>query len=117
MKISRSPRSFVTRAILIASAFLAQSALAAPPSIGGAATIPIPNVGGSVNVNLRQLGVLSGSAPLVLESAQMLVNGQTTATLVASVLKSGGPGAVCVTIRNADFTIGPAGAAANVVSL
>ncbi len=97
-------RRLLPRMMLIAGSLFAHSVLAAPPSIGGGPiNIAIPPVGGSVTVNLRQIGVLSGSAPLRIDSAQMLINGQTSAVLVAAVERSS-PGAVCVTIRNADFS-------------
>ena len=117
MKLRSSPaaRRFLAEVFLIASALLGPTALAAPPAIGGSLTLPIPGVGGSVSVNLRQAGVLSGSAPLTIGNVQMLVNGQTTATLVASVLQIGDPGAVCITIRNADFSV--TSPAANALSL
>src|SRR5690554_3934448 len=96
--------SFLTMMMLAGTSLLNASAIAAPPAISsGPAAISIPPVNGSVTVNLRQLGIISGSAPLIVESATVLINGRASAVLVASVARGQGPGAVCVTIRNADF--------------
>jgi uncharacterized protein YhjY with autotransporter beta-barrel domain/antitoxin component of RelBE/YafQ-DinJ toxin-antitoxin module len=102
---ARGFRGVAGKFLGIVAALFAKSALAVAPTIStGPVSITIPPVNQSTTVNLRQLGVISGTAPIQIEDVQMLVNGQTTAVLVATVLRTGELGAVCVTIRNADFS-------------
>ena len=56
----------------------------------------------------RELGVIAGSAPLLIdvESLQLLVNGQPAGGLFAGLFANNGPGRVCITIVNQDFTVG-----------
>src|SRR6185295_9070023 len=91
-------------------AVLAPAAHAGPPTItGNPVTAELPNVGQSITINLRELGVIAGSAPLLIDpsSLQLLVNGQPTGILTASLFPNNGPGRVCVTFFNEDFTFGP----------
>lgn len=103
------PRGSIRAAALLVTTLFVQSALAAPPSITGApVTAAIPNIGESVTFNLRELGVIAGSAPLVVgESLQVLVNGAPASALEASVFSNNGPGHVCVTILNLDSGVNP----------
>jgi uncharacterized protein YhjY with autotransporter beta-barrel domain len=83
------------------------TAHAAPPSITGApATLEIPRIG-FITVNLRELGVIAGSAPLIVQSSslQLLVNGQPAGGLNVSLLANNGPGRTCITISNTDFSL------------
>ena len=87
---------------------LAPVAHAGPPSIGGAATVQLPNIGQSVTINLRELGVIAGSAPLLVDGSatQVLVNGTPAGTLVTALFPNNGPGHACIVIGNTDFTFG-----------
>lgn len=94
----------------IAAALFVQNALAAPPSITGApVTTVVPSPGESVTFNLRELGVIAGSAPLLVdpENLQVLVNGQPASLLQATLYPNNGPGRVCVSIFNLDLTVEP----------
>jgi uncharacterized protein YhjY with autotransporter beta-barrel domain len=90
------------------TALASQVAVAAPPNItGGPIPIAISNSPtSSTMVNLRDLGAITGSAPLIVTDAIFLVNGQTNG-LIGAQLVPGQPGAVCVTISNIDFTPQP----------
>jgi outer membrane autotransporter protein len=91
-------------------AVLAPAAHAGPPTItGNSVTAELPNAGQSITINLRELGVIAGSAPLLIDpsSLQLLVNGQPTGLLTAGLFPNNGPGRVCVTFANVDFTFGP----------
>lgn len=87
---------------------IAPVAQAGPPTIQGAATVQLPNIGGSVTINLRELGVIAGSAPLLVDgsAAQVLVNGTPAGTLVANLFPNNGPGHACIVISNTDFSFG-----------
>jgi outer membrane autotransporter protein len=89
-------------------AVLAPAAHAGPPTIQGSATVQLPNIGQAVTINLRELGVIAGSAPLLVDASatQVLVNGTPDATLVTALFPNNGPGHVCIVISNADFTFG-----------
>ena len=92
-------------------AVLATAAHAAPPTItGNAVTAAIPNINDpAITINLRELGVIAGSAPLQIDpsSLQILVNGQTAGGLGVALFPNNGPGRVCISIFNQDFTVGP----------
>jgi outer membrane autotransporter protein len=92
-------------------AVLATAAHAAPPSItGNPVTAAMPSINDlPITINLRELGVIAGSAPLLVEPAslQVLVNGVATGELVPALFPNNGPGRVCITIRNSGtFTVG-----------
>jgi outer membrane autotransporter protein len=91
-------------------AVLTIPAHAGPPVItGSAATVQIPNINDPfITINLRELGAIRGSAPLVIDesSLEILVNGQTAGGLAAAVISNNGPGHVCIGIVNQDFTVG-----------
>jgi outer membrane autotransporter protein len=91
-------------------AVLTIPAHAGPPVItGSAATVQIPNIGQPVvTINLRELGAIRGSAPLVIDESTLdiLVNGQTVGGLAAVLFPNNGPGHVCIGIVNQDFTVG-----------
>lgn len=92
------------------AALFTHNASATPPVVnGGAIDVRIPDFDGPVIVNLRQLGAISGSAPLIVDPQSIFIalNGQRTAVLGASVLPSRGPGAVCVAIQNFDYGFNP----------
>ena len=97
---------------LIAAGGFMSLAHAAPPAFTGQAlTVPIPVVGGSVIVNVRQQGVISGSAPIQIESNEgvptVFINGEPTFVLSAGVFGPDAFGAVCVEIFNNDYTPQP----------
>lgn len=103
-------RGSIRVAVLFAAALFAQNALAAPPSITGApVTVVVPGVGQTVTFNLRELGVIAGSAPLVVdpENLLVLVNGGPQSALQATLLPNNGPGRVCVSIFNFDIGVSP----------
>jgi outer membrane autotransporter protein len=91
-------------------AVLTIPAHAGPPVItGSAATVQVPNIGQPVvTINLRELGAIRGSAPLVIDEGTLdiLVNGQTVGGLAAVLFPNNGPGHVCIGIVNQDFTVG-----------
>ncbi len=100
------------RGIGIASALLlalvAHNASAAtPPTIGASPIlVQIPERDQSVTINVRDIGAVTGTAPLLLEPrAQVLLNGSPIG-LVVSVLETG-PGAVCIQIGNEGNFIPP----------
>jgi outer membrane autotransporter protein len=95
-------------AVAAALTVLAPVAHAGPPTIGGAATVQLPNIGESVTINLRELGVIAGSAPLLVDGSatQVLVNGTPAGTLVTALFPNNGPGHACIVIGNTDFTFG-----------
>lgn len=96
----------IRAALLLLALPMTQQAIAAPPAVNVVPiSVSIPPLGGVEVINLRQIGVLSGSAPLELKDAQVLINGQTTGLLVASIVRGNGPGSVCVLIRNADYSL------------
>lgn len=91
-------------------AVLTIPAHAGPPVITGSpATVAIPNLTPTVTINLRELDVIRGSAPLLIDpsSLQILVNGQTDSLLLTRLFPNNGPGRVCIVIENIDFTLGP----------
>ncbi|MGH8177219.1 MAG: autotransporter domain-containing protein [Steroidobacter sp.] len=94
---------------IFAAALLAQNSLAAPPTITGASVTAEAPIQRSLTINLRELGVIAGSAPLVVqpESLLILVNGQPESLLSAQLFPNNGPGRVCVTLSNIDFTANP----------
>jgi len=100
-----SLRRLVAGALLTGSLLVCGVALAVAPAINPSpVTISIPQVAeSSVGVNLRELGVLSGSAPLIITSVQVLVNGQTTGELAVDLLAAAAPGQVCISLTNLDF--------------
>lgn len=91
-------------------AVLAPAAHAGPPTItGNAVTAQVPNINDPViTINLRELGVIAGSAPLLIDPStlQILVNGQTAGGLGVALFPNNGPGHVCIGIFNQDFTVG-----------
>jgi outer membrane autotransporter protein len=91
-------------------AVLTIPAYAGPPVITGApATVEIPNINDPfITINLRELGAIRGSAPLLIDpsSLDILVNGQTVGGLSTALFPNNGPGHVCISIVNQDFTVG-----------
>ena len=91
-------------------AVLAPAAHAGPPTItGNAVTAQVPNINDpAITINLRELGVIAGSAPLLIDPStlQILVNGQTAGGLGVALFPNNGPGRVCIGIFNQDFTVG-----------
>ena len=63
-------------------------------------TLTAPETGSSISVNLRNLGVLTGSAPLTITSAIVLLNNQTSTSELIGTVSPSSPGRVCVTITN-----------------
>lgn len=97
--------------VAFVGALLAHEANATPPAVnqGAQVAVRIPEFDAPVIVNLRQLGAISGSAPLIVDEQRIavLLNGETTGALGATVYRGAGPGAVCVAIQNLDYTFGP----------
>ena len=98
-------------AALLASLCLASNATAAPPSITSQTlTIPIPSIGSTSYVNLRQLGIVSGSAPLRAGVSEGVVTmgGEPTGALSMQLLETGGDvfGLVCIGVTNNDYQAG-----------
>jgi outer membrane autotransporter protein len=98
-------RRLAASTVLAGSMLICNVAAAVAPAISTAPlTIGIPESGQSVGINLRQLGVITGSAPITITSALLLLNGQPNpGELAADILGSALPGQVCVTITNGDF--------------
>ena len=71
-------------AALFFALFAHNASAALPPTINSA-TVPIqiPDVGDEVIVNLRELGVLSGSAPLIIDPQTIRESLRGRATLAA----------------------------------
>jgi outer membrane autotransporter protein len=93
----------------VAFAVLTAPAHAAPPSFTGQpVTIPLPQLGEFNVVNLRQQGVIAGSAPMTIATGQgiVFIGGQPSGVLSVTPVSSGSgsPGAVCVALSNEDFT-------------
>lgn len=86
-------------------ALFTHNATAAPPVVnsGAQVNVRIPDFDDPVVVNLRQIGAISGSAPVRVdvETINVYVNG-STGLLGAQVIEGQGPGAVCVLIENLD---------------
>src|SRR5262245_38703250 len=93
--------------IVLLGGLLAQVSLAAPPTFtSGTVTAPIPTTPQSnVVVNLRQQGVISGSAPIQVSVSGIFINGQPTQLLAAGgVNLSDTFGAVCLSVFNGAYT-------------
>jgi outer membrane autotransporter protein len=107
--LARASRSFgaLIGALL---AVVTLPAHAGPPVITGSpATVQIPTIGQPVvTINLRELGAIRGSAPLIIDEStlQIRVNGQTAGGLDAVLFPNNGPGHVCIGILNQDFSVG-----------
>lgn len=98
----------VLGALMLAQlAFEAHAAL--PPTVTGTpANFQIPEAGApTITVNLRELGVIAGSAPLRLnyDDIEILIDGRAGSEvgLVARPTNTNGPGFVCVVIENGNF--------------
>src|SRR4051794_34430800 len=104
-----TPFSVLAGALLVA---LTSTAYATPPSITGSpVTAQMPNINDpAITINLRELGVIAGSAPLLVEPASLQI---TTALggatgLIPGLFPNNGPGRVCITIaNNGNFTVTP----------
>jgi outer membrane autotransporter protein len=93
-------------------AVFSTAAHAGPPTItGNAVTAQMPNINDQpITINLRELGVIAGSAPLLVEPAslQVLDAGGRATGLIPSLFPNNGPGRVCITIANSgNFTVTP----------
>lgn len=106
-RAGRKLATWIGGAALLAMAPLAQ---AVPPNLGGSINVPIPGIGSSVVVNLRQQGVLTGSASIEVATGQgiVLLDGQFSPPSGLSIApydpNSGSFGAVCVEITNTGYT-------------
>lgn len=103
-RAGRTLATWIAGAALLAMAPLAQ---AVPPSLSGTLNIPIPNVGQSVVVNLRQQGVLTGSASITINTGQgvVLIDGDFSNVLaIAPFDPDPAFGGVCVQIANLDYS-------------
>jgi uncharacterized protein YhjY with autotransporter beta-barrel domain len=86
------------------------AAQAAPPSINPVPiAIPLPRVGESVTINLRQLGVVSGTAPLSINPSRLrlLIDGIDLGSIWSVFPLDVSDGNVCVQIVNNDGAVGP----------
>ncbi|HEY0939144.1 MAG TPA: autotransporter domain-containing protein [Steroidobacter sp.] len=84
---------------------MAPLALAVPPNISGTLAVPIPDIDEAVVVNLRVLGVLTGSASITVNEATVLLNGQIPSELtIEPYAPVGATGAVCLRVFNGDYT-------------
>ena len=96
---------FSAAILTFVAALFTHNAIATPPVVNSGAPINvrIPDFDDPVVVNLRQLGAISGSAPMRVdvETIEVYVNG-STGLLGAQVLEGQGPGAVCIQIDNLD---------------
>src|SRR5690606_18883289 len=75
-------------------ALVAHYASAAPPIVDASAIdVRVPDFDSPVIVNLRQLDAISGSAPVIVDpqTISVLVNGQQTGILQATVFSGPGP--------------------------
>jgi uncharacterized protein YhjY with autotransporter beta-barrel domain len=85
------------------------AAHAAPPSVNqGAITVPLPRVGETIVINLRQLGVVSGTAPLSVGPSRLrvLLDGIDASSIWAVFPLDVSDANVCVQIGNIDALIG-----------
>lgn len=107
--LTRAGRALATWSggvLLLAMAPLAQ---AIPPNLNGTINVPIPALGNSVVVNLRQQGVLTGSASIDVDTGQgiVLLNGNFTPPSGLSIARFA-PGetssTVCVEIINDSYS-------------
>src|SRR4030095_386447 len=102
--------SALVGALLVA---LMPTAHAAPPAITGApVTAQMPNINDpDITINLRGLGVIAGSAPLVVQQGQLQIftaAGAPTGLIPTVPTTNNGPGDVCITIgNNGNFTVTP----------
>jgi outer membrane autotransporter protein len=109
--LTRAGRTLATWGSGVLLLALAPLAQAVPPSLNGTINVPIPlGIGNSVVVNLRQQGVLSGSASIDIATGQgiVLLNGQfspPSGLLIAPFDPDSATfGAVCVQITNDSYT-------------
>jgi outer membrane autotransporter protein len=92
---------------------LMPTAHAAPPVITGASvTAQMPNISDpAITINLRELGVIAGTAPLVVQQGQLQIftaAGGPTGLIPTVLTTNNGPGDVCITIaNNGNFTVTP----------
>ena len=96
--------------VVVMSALMGQAAFAAPPQFTGTSVnVPIPTSPQSnVVVNLRQLGVLNGTAPIQIQVNGVTINGdgQQQVLFAGGVNASDGFGTVCLGVFNADYIPG-----------
>lgn len=97
--------------VTFVGALIALDAYATPPIVNEGAQIDVrvPDFDAPVVVNLRELGAISGSAPVIVDpqTIAVLLNGNTTGVLGASLYRGAGPGFVCVAIQNLDYSFNP----------
>lgn len=106
-RLTRRPALKSVFAAVCAGLF-APVALAVPPSFTGQPiTLPIPGPNNTVIVNLRQQGVITGSAPIgVNPTGAIFINGVlSSSALAVTTLGNGDPGAVCFSLRNINFAL------------
>jgi outer membrane autotransporter protein len=108
--LSRAGRTFTSWISGAALLLIAPLAMAVPPSFNGTITAPMPAAGQTVIINLRQQGVLSGSAPISITTGQgvVLLNGQFTPSSGLTILpfdpNPSSFGTVCVVIGNVGYS-------------
>ncbi len=93
---------------LVLAQFTHPAFAAAPPVVTGTpANFQVPAIGETSTINLRELGVISGSAPLRLnyDDIEIFIDGRAGSSvgLVAQPTDSNGPGFVCVVLQNGNF--------------
>ncbi len=105
--LARASTLFST-AVGVVLAMLASTAHAVAPTFTGQpVTVPLPPISQTVIVNMRQQGVIAGSAPITIDTQQgiVFIGGQPSGVLtVAPVGSPSTGGAVCLAVTNVDFT-------------
>lgn len=108
--LGRAGRTLTSWSSAAALLLIAPLAMAVPPSFSGSITAPMPAVGQTVIINLRQQGVLRGSAPISITTGQgiVLLNGQFSPASGLSIMPfDANPdafGTVCVQIANSGYS-------------
>lgn len=108
--LSRAGRTFTSWIGGAALLLIAPLAMAVPPSFTGTITAPMPAAGQTVIINLRQQGVVSGSAPISIATHQgiVLLNGQFSPPSGLSIVpfdpNPSSFGTVCVVIGNVGYS-------------
>ncbi len=109
MPVRRSARRYhLPRKIgpgpLVTALLAAPAAVAGPPVINGTATVEVPQQG-SIVFNLRDVGAISGSAPLTANIDGVFVDGERTGEIDAQVIiNETVRGAVCVELSSEFFS-------------
>lgn len=106
MNMHARVRSSMAASIVTMGALASNIAAAAAPQIVPATVnVDISNQSAPVVLNLLEIGVLVGAGPLVVTQVEFLSNGVPAPGLVAtSLYQNNGPGAVCISVGNVNFS-------------